>query len=211
MSKSYIKNPKEIETKSFEIIGAEMAPHAFSEEELRIVKRVIHTTADFTYQDLLKIHPQAIRAGIEALKKGCDIYADTNMIVSGVSQINLEKLNCRIYSLVRDEKVVKIAKEKEITRSMAGIDACYNNDRVKIFMIGNAPTALYRILEQSKETGKKPDLIIGVPVGFVGAAESKEALVESEHTYITVQGRKGGSTVAVSILNALLYMIEDWS
>lgn len=211
MEKTYIKNPKEIEIRSFEIIGEEMTPHDFSPEELKIIKRVIHTTADFTYQDLVKIHPDAIRKGIQALKAGCDIYADTNMIASGVSLKNLERLDCRIYSLVRDERVAQIAKEKSITRSMAGIDACYDNERVKIFMVGNAPTALYRILEQSEETGRKPELIIGVPVGFVGAAESKKALVESDHTYITVEGRKGGSTVAVSILNALLYMIEDWS
>lgn len=205
----YIKNPQEIENRSFEIIGEEMGEHQFSENELKIIKRIIHTTADFEYQNLTHIHPDAIRNGLEALKSGCDIYADTNMITMGVNKRALEKLGCRIYNLVNDEEVVKTAKEQGITRSMAGIDKAASDQRIKIFAVGNAPTALYRIMELEQQGKVHPMLIIGAPVGFVGAAESKEALLESGLVNITTRGRKGGSTIVVSIINALLYILDE--
>lgn len=204
----YIKNPMEIEKTSFEIIGREMGEHNFTEEQLQIVKRVIHTTADFQYKDLLEISEGAIEAGKEALKNSPLIYTDTNMILSGINKRALGTLKGNAICYVNLEEVHKEAKEKSITRSMAAVEkACDEN--VDIFVFGNAPTALFKLRELIKEGKAKPKLIIAVPVGFVGASESKEGLEELNIPYITVRGRKGGSTVAASIVNALMYMIVE--
>lgn len=202
---SYMKNPMGIEKKSFEIIESEMQNHSFSKRELEIVKRVIHTTADFEYEDLIEISEGAIDAGVEALKNGAKIYTDTNMALSGMNKRALKELNCKLECYVALEKVFEIAKEKEITRSMAGVELAAKED-VDIFVFGNAPTALFKLRELIKEGKAKPKLIVAVPVGFVGASESKEGLDELNVPYIRVKGRKGGSTVAAAIINALLYM-----
>lgn len=205
---SYIKDPMGIEMRSFEIIGEEMGVHNFTEEELSIVKRVIHTTADFEYKDLVKISKGAIEAGKEALRNGATIYTDTNMALSGINKRGLAKSNSNVICYVNLDSVFKIAKERQITRSMAAVEkAC--EDNVDIFVFGNAPTALFRLRELIAEGKAMPKLIVGVPVGFVGAAESKESLDELGIPYITVEGRKGGSTVAASIINALLYMVTE--
>ncbi|MEW8955073.1 precorrin-8X methylmutase [Clostridium sp.] len=204
----YIKNPMAIEEKSFEIIGEEMAPHNFTEEELKIVKRVIHTTADFQYQELIKISEGAIGAGKEALLKGATIYTDTNMALSGINKRGLEKTQGRVICYVNLDETHKIAKERGITRSMAGVEKAVE-DNVDIFVFGNAPTALFKLKELIEKGTAKPKLIIGVPVGFVGASESKKELESFNIPYITVTGRKGGSTVAAAIVNALLYMVVE--
>ncbi|MPQ42930.1 precorrin-8X methylmutase [Clostridium tarantellae] len=204
----YIKIPMDIEKKSFEIIGEEMEPHSFTEEELSIIKRVIHTTADFTYQNLIDISEGAIDTAKEVFKKGAIIYTDTNMALSGINKKSLEKLNSKAMCYVNLEEVFKEAKEKQITRSMAAVEkAC--KDNVDIFVFGNAPTALFKLKELIKEGKANPKLIIAVPVGFVGASESKEDLKELNIPYIRVKGRKGGSTVAASIINALMYMVVE--
>ncbi|WP_300261705.1 precorrin-8X methylmutase [Clostridium sp.] len=201
----YMKSPMGIEKRSFEIIGSEMHENNFSEDELQIVKRVIHTTADFEYQDLIEISRGAIEAGISALKSGAKIYTDTTMALSGMNKRALKELNASVECYVGLEEVFKLAKEKEITRSMAGVELAAK-ENVDIFVFGNAPTALFKLRELIKEGKANPKLIIAVPVGFVGASESKENLDELGIPYIRVKGRKGGSTVAAAIINALLYM-----
>ncbi|MBN1068776.1 precorrin-8X methylmutase [Clostridium botulinum] len=202
----YLKNPMGIEEKSFEIIGEELGAHSFSDEELLIVKRVIHTTADFEYKDLVEISKHAINAGKEVLSKGATIYTDTNMALNGINKMALAKTNSKVICYVNEPDVHIEAKEKGITRSMAAVEKACSDD-VDIFVFGNAPTALFKLKELIKEKKANPKLIIAVPVGFVGAAESKENLDELGIPYIRVKGRKGGSTVGAAIVNALLYMI----
>ena len=202
----YLKNPMGIEERSFEIIGEEMGPHSFTGEELLIVKRTIHTTADFEYKDLVEISKDAIETAKNIFSIGAKIYTDTNMALNGINKIALAKTNSKVICYVNEDVVHKEAKEKGITRSMAAVEkAC--SDNVDIFVFGNAPTALFRLKELIKEGRANPKLIIAVPVGFVGAEESKENMEELNIPYIRVKGRKGGSSVAASIVNALMYMV----
>ena len=204
----YLKNPMGIEERSFEIIGEEMGHHSFTEEELLIVKRTIHTTADFEYKDLVEISTDAIKTAKELFQKGAKIYTYTNMALNGINKMALAKTNSNVICYVNEDVVHKEAKEKSITRSMAAVEkAC--NDNVDIFVFGNAPTALFRLKELIKEGKAKPKLIIAVPVGFVGASESKENMGDLNIPYIRVKGRKGGSTVAAAIVNALMYMVVE--
>lgn len=204
----YLKNPMGIEEKSFEIIGKEMGAHSFTEEELLIIKRTIHTTADFEYKELVEISETAIETAKKIFANGAKIYTDTNMALNGINKMALAKTNSEVICYVNEEIVHKEAKEKNITRSMAAVEkAC--SDNVDIFVFGNAPTALFRLKELIKEGKANPKLIIAVPVGFVGAAESKENMDELNIPYIRVRGRKGGSTVAAAIINALMYMVVE--
>ena len=204
----YIKNPMEIENASMRIIESEIGEHSFSKEELLIVKRIIHTTADFEYKNLVEISKDAIEASKKVFKKSFTIYTDTNMALSGINKIALSKLNGKAICYVNLDEVHKVAKEKGITRSMAALEkAC--EDNVDIFVFGNAPTALFKLKELIKSGKANPSLIIAVPVGFVGAAESKENLDELNVPYIRVKGRKGGSTVAATIVNALMYNVYE--
>ncbi len=159
-----------------------------------VIKRVIHTTADFEYADLLDFSEDAVQSAFSALKEGCKIYCDTNMIVNGLSKNALGSFNCKPYCLVNDEKVSKEAKQRGVTRSIVGMEYAAKDPQTKVFLIGNAPTALYTLLEMIEE-GKceVPALIVAVPVGFVGAAESKEEVIKHNTPYIRVKGRKGGS------------------
>ena len=203
---NYLKSPMVIEEKSFEIIGEEMGAHSFTDEELLIVKRAIHTTADFEYKDLVEISRDAIETGKKLFTEGATIYTDTNMALNGINKMALAKTNSKVICYVNEPEVHAEAKEKNITRSMAAVEkACADN--VDIFVFGNAPTALFRLKELIKEGKANPKLIIAVPVGFVGAAESKENMDELNIPYIRVKGRKGGSTVAAAIVNALMYMV----
>lgn len=208
----YIKNPSEIEVKSFEIIQGiidEIRPgYEFKNEiEEKIIKRCIHTTADFEYLDILKISDRAVDKLVDALKSGATVYTDTNMALSGINKRKLKALGCDIKCFVADEEVAKIAKEKKMTRSMAAVEKAASEEGRKIFVMGNAPTALYKVMEMKKEGKLNPDAIIGVPVGFVGAAESKDELEKSDNEYILSKGRKGGSNLAAAIVNAVLYSI----
>ena len=210
IGKDYIKKPEDIEKRSFEIITEELGEKIkkFTEEELPIVKRVIHTTADFEYADLIEFLEDPISSAKEALSGGCKIYCDTNMIVNGLSKNILKKFNCIPYTLVSDAEVSKEAKARGVTRSIVGMEHAGKDKETKIFLIGNAPTALYKLKEMiEKNEIEKPALVVGVPVGFVGAAESKEIFKNIKVPYITINGRKGGSTVAVSILHGILYQI----
>lgn len=204
---NYVVSPMGIESKSMGIIESEMGEHSFSSSELPVVKRVIHTTADFEYADLIEFHPEAIERGIKALKEGSNIYADTNMVMSGINKRKLKELGGDVYNYVHDEDVFKEAKEREITRSMVSIEKACRNEKTKIFAIGNAPTALFVLMDLIKKGEVKPELVVGVPVGFVGAEESKEQLRQMDIPFIVIKGRKGGSPVAATILNALMYQI----
>lgn len=206
--KEYIKIPMDIEKKSFEIIGEEMGTHNFSEKELSIIKRVIHTTADFEYKDLVYIREGSIEKGLELLKKGITIYTDTNMALSGINKAALKKLNCNVVCYVAQEEVASLAKERGITRSMAALEKAAE-DGVEFFVFGNAPTALFRLKELIEEGKSNAKFIIGAPIGFVGATESKEEIEKLPLPMITVRGRKGGSTVAAALVNALMYMLID--
>lgn len=202
----YIKIPMDIEKKSFEIIGDEMGFHSFTERELLIIKRVIHTTADFEYKDITYIRDGAIDSALETLKKGVTIYTDTKMALSGINKKALEKLNCKVVCYVSEPEVACIAKERGITRSMAAVEkAVY--DGVSVFVFGNAPTALFRLKELIEEGKANPSFVVAAPIGFVGAAESKEEFEKVNVPMIAIRGRKGGSSVAAAIINALMYMI----
>lgn len=207
MEKSnYIElNPNEIEAKSFQIITAEMGHLALPEDKQAILKRVVHTTADFDYARITEIHPQAIASARTAIEQSCSIYADTNMILAGVSKPSLKKFGCSIYTYIDHPDIAAQSKELSITRSILGINKAAEDPKTQIYVIGNAPTALVRLYELIKEGRIQPALIIGVPVGFVGASESKDLIKETNVPYIVTNGRKGGSTVAVAILNAILY------
>jgi precorrin-8X/cobalt-precorrin-8 methylmutase len=204
----YIKVPMDIEKKSFEIIGEEMGEHKFSDKELSIIKRVIHTTADFDYKNIVYIRAGAIDEATQLLKKGITIYTDTKMALAGINKKALKDLNCNAVCYVSDEKVAEIARDRQITRSMAAVEKAVE-DGVEFFIFGNAPTALFRLKELIQEGKCKAKFILAAPIGFVGAAESKEEIEKLDLPMITVRGRKGGSTVAASILNALMYMIVE--
>ncbi len=205
-AKNYIiLNPADIETRSFEIITEELGHLNLSPELAPIVKRVVHTTADFDYARITEIQSGAVSSAVAALVVGCKIYSDTRMIIAGVSKPMLKKLNCELYTYVDDAGVAAESKEKGLTRSILGIEKAVEDPDTRIFVIGNAPTALVRLGELIQEGKVRPALVIGVPVGFVGASESKEFIKKTGVPYIVTNGRKGGSTVAVAILNALLY------
>jgi len=206
----YIKIPMDIEKKSFEIIGEEMGEHNFSDIELSIVKRVIHTTADFDYKNIVYIRDGAIDEATKLLKKGTTIYTDTKMALAGINKKALKDLNCEVICYVSDTSVAEIAKARQITRSMAAVEKAVE-DGVEFFIFGNAPTALFRLKELIEEGKCNAKFILAAPIGFVGAAESKIEIEKLDIPMITVRGRKGGSTVAASILNALMYMIVDRS
>lgn len=206
----YIKNPMMIETKSFEIIQGiidEIRPEYKFKNKLeeKIIKRAIHTTADFEYLDILKISESAVDKIVSALKENATIYTDTNMALSGINKRRLDALGCKYKCFVSDEKVAKLAKEKGITRSMAAVEAAAQEEGKKIFVLGNAPTALYKVIEMHNTNNLNVEAVVGVPVGFVGAAESKDELEKSDIPYIISKGRKGGSNLAAAIINAILY------
>lgn len=211
-SMSYIKNPMEIETKSFEIIQGiidEISPgYVFKNEiEEKIIKRAIHTTADFEYLDILKISDTAVEAIRDALTNKATIYTDTTMAMSGINKTRLAALGVEVKCYVSDPEVARWAKEKEITRSMAAVEYAAGQKGRKIFVLGNAPTALYKVIEMQTEGQLEVDAVVGVPVGFVGAAESKDALEQTKIPYILSKGRKGGSNLAAAIINAIVYSL----
>lgn len=206
----YIKDPKMIEVRSFEIIQGiidDIRPgYKFKNEiEEKIIKRCIHTSADFEYLDILKISETAVQKIIDALNNKCTIYTDTNMALSGINKSKLNDLGCEYKCLVADERTKELAKEKGITRSMAAVEIAARDTGRKLFVFGNAPTALYKAMEMRDSKELNLDAIVGVPVGFVGAAESKDELEKTDIPYIISKGRKGGSNLAAAIINAILY------
>ena len=195
--------PDEIERRSFEIIEEEAGPHRFSTDQWPIVRRIIHTTADFEYLQTLQFHPNAVSAGIEAIRGGQSVITDTNMVRVGVRSRDLEKFGAVVRCLMEDPQVHRVAKQQGTTRAAAAVDAAVGSMNGGIYVVGNAPTALMRLIELIRIGQACPALVIGLPVGFVNAAESKTALAALDTPSITNTGRKGGSNVAASVVNAL--------
>ncbi len=201
----YLNDPAMIEEKSMEIIEQAMVGMNFEENELAVVKRMIHTTGDFDYQRIVVFKNDPVNTGLKLLTQGCRIFTDTRMAWSGINKKALNKSGSELKCYIDDERVKELAQKKGTTRSYAAVDIA-SRDQVDIYVIGNAPTALFRIGELIKQGRVSPSLIIGVPVGFVGAAESKEFIRELDVPSITTEGPKGGSNVAAAVVNALLYM-----
>lgn len=202
-----VVKPMDIEKRSFEIITELLGDRELAPENELVIKRVIHTTADFEYVDNLAFSPDAVAKGIEALKGGCHIVTDTSMAMSGINKSILRKLGGEAHCFIADSDVAEEAKARGITRSTVSMEKAAKLEKPCIFAVGNAPTALIA-LHELMEAGKvKPALIIGVPVGFVNVVESKELIMKDDVPYIVARGRKGGSNVAAAICNAMLYQI----
>lgn len=204
-----VLDPRAIERGSMGIIEAEMGTHSFTPLELQVVKRVIHTTADFEYKDLIVFHNNPLESALRAIKNGKAIYADTRMAAAGISSGEVSRWGGEVVTAIQDAAVAAEAQERGITRSMVAMEKMCQRKDVGIYAIGNAPTALFVLMEHIRQGLVKPELVIGVPVGFVGAEESKEALLKLDVPAIVIRGRKGGSPVAATILNALLYALRD--
>ena len=203
-----IIKPMDIEKRSFEIITELLGDRKLDPENELVIKRVIHTTADFDYADNLVFSEHAVTKGIEALRGGCDIVTDTQMARSGISKATLEKLGGEVHCFISDPEVAAEAKARGITRAVVSMEHAAKLSKPLIFAIGNAPTALMRLRELTEAGQAAPALIIGVPVGFVNVVESKEQIIQSAAApFIVARGRKGGSNVAAAIVNALLYQI----
>lgn len=198
--------PEQIETRSFEIITEELGSRKIEEQYAPIVKRVIHTTADFDYAQNLVFSPGVLEHAFQAFENGACIVTDTQMAKAGINKKALKSLGIEIYNFMADEDVAEAAKRNKTTRAMASMDKAAALNRPTIFVVGNAPTALIRIYELVQEGKLKPELIIGAPVGFVNVVQSKELILELAVPYIVAKGRKGGSNVAAAIVNALLYL-----
>lgn len=201
--------PKEIEARSFEIITEELGDMKLEPGTELIVKRCIHTSADFDYARNLCFSKGAVEKAIEAIKSGASIVTDTQMAKAGINKKVLEKYGGEVFCFMSDEDVAERAKDLGCTRATACMDKAAAMGKPLIFAIGNAPTALVRLYELLKEGKISPYLIIGVPVGFVNVVQSKEMIMDTEAPYIVAKGRKGGSNIAACIVNALLYMIDN--
>ena len=199
--------PMDIEKRSFEIITEILGDTKLEPENELVIKRVIHTTADFEYVQNLVFSDHAVLKGIEALRSGCDIVTDTQMAKSGINKTILGRLGGHVHCFMSDPDVAAEAKKRGITRAIVSMERAAKLPKPCIFAIGNAPTALISLYEQMEAGKLNPALIIGVPVGFVNVVESKEMIIESGVPHIVARGRKGGSNVAAAICNAMLYQI----
>ena len=198
--------PMEIETRSFEIITQEL-PHPIDESLAPIIKRVIHTTADFDYADSLCFSDGVLEKALAAIREGAAIVTDTTMAMSGINKRALARHGGEAYCFIGDEDVAEAAQKSGTTRAVQAMEKAAKMDRPLIFAIGNAPTALVHIYEMISEGRLNPRLVIGVPVGFVNVVQSKELIMTADVPYIVARGRKGGSNVAAAICNALMYLL----
>ena len=206
----FIKQPMDIENRSMEIIAPHLAGLQLTDAETKVYSRMIHASGDVEYAPVIRIHPQAIAAAQAALKAGCNIYTDVEMVRTGIHKPSFHRYGGQIECLIADEKVAATAKAEGITRSMAAMRAFGKKLNGSIVAIGNAPTALFEVLRLAEEENICPAVIIGIPVGFVGAADSKKALAENTRIpYITVEGTKGGSPIAASAINAIMYLLDN--
>ena len=201
--------PREIETESFRIIDREAGPHGFPPEQWQIVRRMIHTSADFDYLRTARFHPQAIPAGTAAIRAGKPIITDTNMARTGIRKTDAQRFGIAATCHMDAPAIHAAAGSSGTTRATAAVDAAAVEMSGGIYVVGNAPTALLRLIELVRSGQARPDLIVGLPVGFVNAAESKAALAKLDHPFITNEGRKGGSNVAAAVVNALLLLAKE--
>lgn len=201
--------PMEIERRSFEIITEELKDTPLIPGTELVVKRCIHTSADFDYAANLCFSENVIEKAMNAIQNGASIVTDTQMAKAGINKRSLARYGGEVYCFMSDEDVAEIAKKNGTTRATASMDKAAGLDKKLIFAIGNAPTALVRLYELIEEGKINPELIIGVPVGFVNVVQSKELIMKTDVPYIVARGRKGGSNIAACICNALLYMINN--
>lgn len=199
--------PMDIEKRSFEIISEELGDRKLDPLQEPIIKRCIHTSADFEYADSLCFSGEAVKKALDAIKNGACIVTDTQMAKAGINKKTLAKFGGEVYCFMSDEDVARKAKELGCTRATVCMDKAAGLDKKLIIAVGNAPTALVRLYELIQDGRINPELIIGVPVGFVNVVQSKELIMETDIPYIVARGRKGGSNIAACICNALLYMI----
>ena len=202
-----IMTPREIEEKSMETIVKELNGRTWPEPEFSIIKRCIHTSADFDYADNVVFSPDAAKIGVEAIKNGADIVTDTKMAAAGINKNRLSAFGGNVHCFISDPDVAAEAKERGETRATVSMERGAEIAKRKpvIFAIGNAPTAVIRICEMIDSGELKPAFVIGAPVGFVNVVDSKEMLMERDVPYIVPKGRKGGSNIAATICNACLY------
>ncbi len=200
--------PMEIERRSFEIISQEAGDRIPEDERAMIIKRVIHTSADFEYIDHLCFSDGAVEKALKALRDGAWIVTDTTMALSGINKHSLSLAGCEARCFIGDEDVAAEAKRLGVTRASVCVDKAARLGRPLIYAAGNAPTALIRLYELITQGVFRPELIIGVPVGFVNVVQSKELIMQTDVPYIVARGRKGGSNVAAAICNALLYQLD---
>ena len=199
--------PADIERRSMEIIEEELGEICLPPMEKDVIKRVIHTSADFEYARTLRFSDAAVERGLAALRQGCTIVTDTHMACTGISQAALDKLGCRKVCFMADADVAAEAKAKGTTRAAACMDKACRLEGPVIIAVGNAPTALIRLHELMEQGDIRPELVIAVPVGFVNVVYAKELIMAGRAPYIAAKGRKGGSNVAAAICNALLYKL----
>lgn len=203
-------DPDKIYDHSFATIAEEYGPHDFTEDEWKVIRRIIHASADFDLGRSVIIRPEAIEAGIQAIRAGKPVIADVQMVEVGTGHKRFQKYGGDVYCYISDPDVSKAAKEAGVTRAIMSMRKAAKLHEGGIYAIGNAPTALLELIRLIKEGEAKPDLIIGMPVGFVSAAESKEELAKvTEVPFITNIGRKGGSTVTVAALNAISLLADQ--
>jgi len=202
----HIMKPSDIEAKSFEIIGRELGGRSFDKLQEPVIKRVIHTTADFDYADNLCFSEDAINRALTCIRGGACIVTDTQMAMAGINKAALKKQGCEIHCFIADADVAEKAVEEGITRAAVSMRKASLIKEPVIFVVGNAPTALLELERLIKQGCISPGLIIGVPVGFVNVTESKDMIMKLDIPFIVAKGRKGGSNVAAAIVNALLYM-----
>ncbi len=203
-----IWKPTDIEKRSFEIITELLEGRSLDPENEPVIKRVIHTTADFDYADNLCISPHAVSQGVAALRGGCSIVTDTQMARAGINKSILSQLGGEVHCFMSDPSVAEEAQARGITRAAVSMARAAALDKPCIFAIGNAPTALFALYDLIKAGKLRPPLVIGVPVGFVNVEESKERIMTAGVPYIVAKGRKGGSNVAAAVCNAMLYQIK---
>ena len=201
--------PQDIEKRSFEIITRELGARTFPQDQELIIKRCIHTSADFEYADSLCFSENAVAKAMDAIREGACIVTDTQMARAGINKKVLARFGGEVYNFMSDEDVAKEAKERGCTRAAVCMEKAAKLDKKLIIAIGNAPTALIRLYEMIQDGQISPALIIGVPVGFVNVVQSKELIMETQIPYIVARGRKGGSNIAACICNALLYMMSS--
>lgn len=201
--------PNEIEKTSFSIIEKELGDRILDPMQAPVIKRVIHTTADFEYVENLCFSKEAVEKAIHAFKEGACIVTDTQMVKAGINKGTLEKFGGEVYCFIGDEDVKDQAITKGTTRAAISMEKAALVEKPLIIAVGNAPTALIKLEELIKAGKIKPELIIGVPVGFVNVVESKELILALDMPYIVAKGRKGGSNVAAAICNALLYLASE--
>ena len=206
----FIKQPMEIENRSMEIIAPHLEGLNLDEAQTNVYSRIIHAAGDVEYAPIIRIHPDAISAAQKAIKSGCNIYTDVEMVRTGINKRKLASFGGEVFCLVADPEVAAVAKEQGITRSMAAMRAFGKKLDGAIVAIGNAPTALFEVLRMIEEDGIRPAAVVGIPVGFVGAADSKEELAKNTKVpFITVAGTKGGSPIAAASINAIMYLIDN--